>query len=40
MTAHVGYTNAPHEIVHIDVLQLTYMFVLGVTWEAIFENKS
>ncbi len=39
MTAHVGYTLAPRfEIVHIDALQLTYTFILGVTWATIFEK--
>ncbi len=39
MTAHVGYTFAPHfEIVHIDALQLTYTFVLGITWATVFEK--
>jgi membrane protease YdiL (CAAX protease family) len=39
MTAHVGYAIVPRfEIVHVDALQLTYTFFLGVAWASIFEK--
>jgi membrane protease YdiL (CAAX protease family) len=39
MTAHIGYVFVPHfEIVRIDPLQLTYTFILGVFWSAVFER--
>ncbi len=39
MTAHVGFSIVPHfEITHVDALQLTYTFVLGVVWTTVFEK--
>jgi membrane protease YdiL (CAAX protease family) len=39
MTAHIGYVFVPQfEFVHIDPLQLTYTFILGVFWSSVFEK--
>lgn len=37
MTAHIGYIIYPYfQITHLDLLQLTFTFILGVFWANVF----